>query len=108
MAQQGKDYKPTDADRTFVTQCVKAGMSQAAIAESLNIAMNTLRKHFRFEIATARAHLQGKAIQVLDDSLTDGSLDAAKFVLARVSGWTENVAISSDMNITIAKDDSSL
>jgi hypothetical protein len=35
-------------------------------------------------------------VRVLSDSLTDGSLDAAKFVLARVAGWRE----SSDHNHT--------
>jgi hypothetical protein len=40
--------------------------------------------------------LRGKAIEVLSNSLDDGSLDAAKFVLARIAGWTEkqNVDIS--------------
>jgi len=38
---------------------------------------------------TARERLKGDAVRVLMDSLTDGSLDAAKYVLSRVAGWVE-------------------
>jgi hypothetical protein len=40
---------------------------------------------------------------VLTDSLTDNSLDAAKFVLGRVAGWTEKSVVdntSSDGSMT--------
>src|SRR5690606_13598885 len=82
-------YKPTDADRLFVSRAVKAGSRINDIADCLYIMDDTLRKHFRYEIATAREALKASAIGVLEDCLTDGSLDAAKFVLARVAGWTE-------------------
>ena len=89
MAIAGRVYKPSDADRQFVDRCVMAGLRINDIADALNITDDTLRKHFRYEILTARARLQGKAVEVLNDSLGDGSLDAAKFVLARISGWSE-------------------
>jgi hypothetical protein len=89
-------FKPTEADRLFVDRAVMAGMNINDIAGCLNINPGTLRSHFRYEITTARARLRGKAIEVLSNSLDDGSLDAAKFVLARIAGWTEkqNVDIS--------------
>lgn len=87
---QGKrDYTPSDADRLFVERAVMAGSSIVTIAECLNIHDDTLRKHFRYEIVTGRERLKGDAIRVLMDSLTDNSLDAAKFVLGRVAGWSE-------------------
>ena len=91
MAQRGRDYAPTDADRKFVERAVMAGSRIEDIASALNIHDDTLRKHFRFEIMTARERMKGEAVRVLMDSLTDGSLDAAKFVLARTAGWSEKI-----------------
>ena len=73
----------------FVERAVMAGTVIEKIAECLNMHDDTLRKHFRYEIMTGRERLKGDAVRVLIDSLTDNSLDAAKFVLARVAGWTE-------------------
>ena len=90
MAKRGKVYKPTDADRQFVERCICAGdMTINEIADCLNITDDTLRKHFRYEITVARAILKGRAVGVISDALTDSSLDAAKFVLARLAGWSE-------------------
>jgi len=100
---QGKTYKPNDEDRLFVERAVKAGSRINDIADCLNITDDTLRKHFKYEIFTARERLKASAIGVLDDSLTDGSLDAAKYVLSRVAGWTEKTAhdhTSSDGSMT--------
>lgn len=80
-------YSPQD--REFVSRAVKAGSRINDIADCLNITDDTLRKHFRYEITTARETLKASAIGVLENSLKDGSLDAAKFVLARVAGWSE-------------------
>lgn len=90
---QGKAFKPTDADRDFVERSVMAGTPINDIAGCLNITDDTLRRRFRYEITTARAQLKGKAAKVISDHLDDGSLDAAKFVLARLSGWVERQAI---------------
>jgi len=90
---QGKGYKPNDADRTFVERAVMAGTAIGTIAECLNLHDDTLRKHYRYEIVTGRERLKGDAVRVLMDSLTDNSLDAAKYVLSRVAGWTEKTAV---------------
>ena len=103
MARRGTSYKPTDADHAFVERAVMAGSRIADIAACLNIHADTLRKHFRYEILTARERLKGEAVRVVMDSLADGSLDAAKYVLARVAGWTEKSQVdhvSSDESMT--------
>ena len=100
---QGKSYKPSEADRIFVERAVMAGTAIEKIAGCLNLHDDTLRKHFRYEIMTGRERLKGDAIRVLVDSLTDNSLDAAKFVLGRVAGWTEKSAVdlsSSDRSMS--------
>lgn len=90
MAKQGRLYQPTDADREFVERCICSGdMSINDIAECLNITDDTLRKHYRYEIVTSRARLKGRAVGVISQALDDGSVDAAKFVLARQAGWSE-------------------
>ncbi len=90
---QGKRYKIKEADRIFVERAVMAGTAIEKIAECLNLHDDTLRKHFRYEIMTGRERLKGDAVRVLIDSLADNSLDAAKFVLGRVAGWTEKSAV---------------
>ena len=103
MAKQGATYKATEADRAFVERAVMAGTRINDIADCLQITDDTLRKHYRYEIMTARERLKGEAVRVLSDSLTDNSLDAAKFVLSRVAGWTEKTVVdntSSDGTMT--------
>lgn len=104
MAKQGRLYQPTDADREFVERCICSGdMSINDIAECLNITDDTLRKHYRYEIVTSRARLKGKAVGVIANALDDGSVDAAKFVLARQAGWSEKTQhdlTSSDGSMT--------
>ena len=87
-----------------------AGTTIEKIAECLNVHDDTLRKHFRYEITTGRERLKGDAVRVMIDSLTDNSLDAAKFVLSRVGGWSEKQineqtgddAPSITVNLTVA------
>jgi len=104
---QGRAYQASEADRTFVERAVMAGTPIEKIAECLNLHDDTLRKHFRYEIMTGREKLKGDAIRVLVDSLTDNSLDAAKFVLGRVAGWTEKQSVdhtSTDGSMTPARE----
>lgn len=111
MARQGATYKPTDADRIFVERAVMAGSRINDIADCLNITDDTLRKYFRYEITTARERLKGDAVRVLMDSLQDNSLDAAKYVLSRVAGWSEKQShdhTSSDRSMSPAKVDQAL
>jgi len=94
---QGRpQYQPTDADRVFVDRAVMGGSRINDIAAALKITDDTLRKHFKYEILTGRERLKGDAVRVVMDSLADGSLDAAKFVLARVAGWSEKTVHSGD------------
>jgi hypothetical protein len=71
-----------------------AGTGVEKIAEILDITLPTLRKHYRHEIFTSRERLKGKAVLVLNQNLDEGSLDAAKFVLTRIAGWTETQQIT--------------
>lgn len=70
-----------------------AGSKMEDIAAALNITPATMRKHFRYEIMTARERLKTGAVRVLNDALAGNSLDAAKFVLARIAGWNERAQV---------------
>ena len=94
MAKTGTRYEPTEDDRAFVELAVMAGTKVGQIAEVLDISLPTLRKRFRYEILTSRERLKGKAVRVLNQNLDEGSLDAAKFVLTRIAGWTETQQIT--------------
>lgn len=97
---QGKRYKPNETDRVFVERCVQAGDRINDIASALNLSDDTLRKYYKYEIMTARMDLKASAVRVMVDSLEDGSLDAAKYVLARVAGWSER----SNVDVTTGGD----
>ncbi len=84
-----KTYKPNDEDRDFVLRFMEAENNVSKCAEALNLHDDTVRKYYKFEIMTARAVLKGKATTALNWALDDGSLEAAKFVLARLAGWSE-------------------
>lgn len=86
---QGKKYKKNDEDREFVRRSVMAGTRIEDIAAALNLHDDTLRKHYRYEIVTAREILKGRAAACLDDAIAAGNVDAAKFVLSRIAGWRE-------------------
>jgi AraC-like DNA-binding protein len=101
MAERGIVFKPTDADRKFVVDAVMAGIVFEEIAGCLKISINTLKKHFRYELLVSQKQLCGKAARCLSDAIDSGSVDAAKFVLARKMGWAENLDVSAKGNFTI-------
>jgi AcrR family transcriptional regulator len=89
MAKPGKPYKPTASEKEFVRYACMAGTSVASIAESLNISPETLRKHFKGDLLTARAKMIHAATKTIYEAAEDGNVDAAKFILARAAKWTE-------------------
>ena len=104
MGKRGKEYRPTAAEKEFVRFAVMSGTSQAAIAELMGIAVETLKKHFRADLLTARQQLINAATKTLYEAATDDrNVDAAKFILARAGKWTEAQKIdhtSSDGTMT--------
>lgn len=86
-------YVPREEDRVFVERAVMAGTPIIKIAAALRISKDTLRKHYLYEIITARERLKNEAVRVLDRHLKENSLEASKFVLSRVAGWNEKKAI---------------
>jgi len=91
MTVKGKPHKVLDANRTFVEGCIMAGIPQAEVAGCLNICVNTLKKHYRYEIVTSLNQLGSKAAKCLEDAINSGSVDAAKYVLSRKFDWREKV-----------------
>jgi predicted transcriptional regulator len=93
MGKSGKPYKPTASEKEFVRYAAMAGTSQVSIAESLGIALETLRKHFKGDLLTARAKMIHAATKTVYEAAEDGNVDAAKFILARAAKWTEKTEL---------------
>jgi hypothetical protein len=87
------EYVPTDAQRSLVENAAAFGLTQAEIAEQLNIDEKTLRKHFRVELSSGKFKvdmLAGKTVTELMKSRDERvRLDAAKYYTARRMGWKE-------------------
>lgn len=85
-------FAPTDKDRSFVRAMVMAGIQQDRVAEVIDIAPKTLRKHFRDELdlgmdkanATVVANLYRQAIK--DDFR---SIPAAIYWTKAQMGWSD-------------------
>ncbi len=88
---QGSKYSPTSEDKLFVVNCVMAGRSFDSISGCLNICVNTFKKHFRYEIQVSLDTLCGNAAKCISEAVEAGNVDAAKFVLSRKAGWSENI-----------------
>lgn len=85
-------FAPTEAHRRTVRAMAAYGVPQAEIAAVLDVAMPTLRKHFRLELDTAAAEANAKVAESLFRRATgDGpqSVTAAIFWLKCRAGWQE-------------------
>ena len=86
-------YKPTDHDRKVVRSMVRAGVTQAEIANVLNMSPVTLEKHFRRELDTASAEANQEVANALFLKATTGddasSVTAAIFWLKCRAGWKD-------------------
>ena len=89
-------YIPTQDQRVFVGDCARRGDTLTSIAAALNIHRDTVKVHFEYELLTNKMLLANKAVNVLDEALGKGSVDAAKFVLTKVGGdaWKDKVDVN--------------
>jgi hypothetical protein len=90
------EYVPSDQDRGAVQALSGFGLSQDDIAEFLDVAPKTLRKHYDRELVRARPALMALAGGGLFDHLKRKEAWAIKFVhgkLGKKYGWTERPEI---------------
>lgn len=99
-------FEPTAEHRQRVLQYAKAFPIEGErhIAILLGIGLHTLRKYFAHELALGRAQMiatigaqminraiDAEAKDASGNLLAKGDIDAAKFVLARLGGWTTKI-----------------
>lgn len=100
----GLEYIPTYEERHTVKTLSSFGHSQREIAQYLRINKRTLEKHFVDELKVGKIHLTMKCggflLEVVDDDTYKPKerLDAAKFILSRICGWTEKTLQDSSID----------
>ncbi len=84
-------YRPSLADRQTVEELKFVGESENAIARSLGIDPDTLRKHFVDELADGHAQRRKEVIGLLFKSAREGNVAAQKKLeeLGRFAGAAE-------------------
>lgn len=95
-------FIPTDEQRATVRAHAKVFPIHAEhyIARLIGVSLSTLRRHFADDLELGRAEmLASVGAQMINRSLdanaqsAKGDLDAQKFILARLGGWTTKVEV---------------
>lgn len=99
------EFVPTDEQRTLVKVMVAGEIKQEDIAAVLRIAKGTLRKHFRKEIATAIAELNGKVVGSLYKQALAGDVKAAIWITQSRMGWKQTIHTEHSGSIDTVSDE---
>jgi hypothetical protein len=83
MPNRKKAFKPTTAQRDQVMLLKAVGMSEEAIAASLNICRLTLRNHFADELLHGHARKSAENYARLQKAAKAGNVTAMKFLASR-------------------------
>ena len=89
-------HVPDDKSRRRVIAWSGGGIDQKLIAESLHISDPTLRKHYRAELRTGKATMDGLAISALAAAMQRGGKEAvaaAKWWTQARMGWSEKLLV---------------
>ena len=83
-------YQPTKDARAMVRIAVAGGIKQSAIAMALDIAENTLRKHFKADIEHGKEMIDMSVVGALYKNAMAGSVKAQQFWLntRRPKDWS--------------------
>ena len=89
-------HQPTDATRQTVQLHVMVGSRQEVIAEILGISVDTLYRHYKAEMDTAREKANASIGGALYKKAMGGDTTAMIFWLKTRARWRETVDISND------------
>lgn len=85
-----KKHEPTDRDRAIVKTAAGYGLPHGMISILIGISENTLRLHYREELAVGKATATFEVAKTLYSRATSGNdLGAAIFWLKSQAGWRE-------------------
>jgi hypothetical protein len=96
-------FVATDEQRGLVRTYAKTfpRHNEHFIARLIGVSLSTLRKHFAYELEIGRAEMVASVgAQMINRAMdanhpsAKGDLDAQKFVLARIGGWTTKTEVS--------------
>lgn len=90
MANLKNEHIPTEKTRAEVKSLSAFGITQEKVADYLDIALKTLRKHYRRELDTALVSANFKVAQYLYKNAVDNeNVSAQIFWLKTKGGWKE-------------------
>jgi len=96
-------YKPTKANITTVQNLVLLGAKEPIIAQCVGVNIDTLRKHFHYELTQYREDMLGKVAQSAFTAALNGDKTMMIFVLKCRAGWRETDAIDLSGKVEIIK-----
>ena len=83
-------HEPTDYTRSLVKDLISLGVRRERIAEKLQIHVDTLAKHYKYELDTGKTDvIQKIGGRLVAKALDDDDLGAQIFYLKTQAGWTE-------------------
>lgn len=86
---QGKEFKPTEADRANVIEWAGMGFTTASIGRKLSVTRHTVEKHFQEELALGKAEIETLAVSQIVEAIKKGEAWAICFFLKCRCGWKE-------------------
>lgn len=98
-------YRPTDGDRATVLVMSACGKTQDQIGPCIadGLSDDTLRKHFKRELAIAKDKLDGICMTGIAKSMQAGEAWALCFYAKTRMGWREKSALDEVSEITVKR-----
>jgi hypothetical protein len=107
-----KTFEPTPDQRKQVEAMKGFGIPEPDIALLIinprtndHIARDTLRKHFKYELAVGAAKANSKVAESLYKQATDGNTSAAIWWSKTRMGWKETQGIEHSGSVSVSWDD---
>jgi len=83
-------------DEILLQKLAKLHLSDAVIADCLNISVDTLERRFADKVRTARSIAKGKIAEVLfDEAINKRNMKAIEIICKRHLGYSERIKIDS-------------
>ena len=86
-------YRANEKDRERVTKLVGYGITEQRIADAMNIARDTLRKHYATALQIGRVTAVERIADCLFENALAGDVKAQMFYLKTVGGWNETINV---------------
>jgi hypothetical protein len=87
------EYVRNKKDEELIREMASVGISQEQIAAVVDISVDTLKKYYPYELATARTKANNMIAGALFRKAVSGNVTAQIFWLKTRAGWRESIEI---------------